>query len=97
MGPNDPVQSQLVRSPLFFLLNKPAHVCVCVYVWYSVGNGIVPVGLVMRLVHPIKAPLPPQRIAMWRGFGEARCPTIVTPTIPGRNWPYLRTYVSLLI
>jgi len=33
-------------------------VCVCVCVWSSVGNGSVPVGPVVRLVHPIKAPLP---------------------------------------
>ena len=54
---------------------RPFSKCVCVRVWSSVGNGGVPVGPAVRLVHPIKAPLPPQR-AMWRGFGEARCPTI---------------------
>ena len=57
------------------------EVCVCVCVWFAVGNGSVPVGPAMHLVHPIRAPLPPQR-AMWRGFGEARCRTIAGSDYP---------------
>ena len=52
-----------------------------VCVWSAVGNDSVPVGPIVRLVHPIRAPLPPQR-AMWRGFGEARCPTIAGSDYP---------------
>ena len=33
-------------------------VCVCVCVWSAVGNGSVPVGPVVRLVHPIRAHCP---------------------------------------
>ena len=47
----------------------------CVCVWPAVGNGSVPVGPVVRLVYPIRAPLLPQ-CTMWRSFGEARCLTI---------------------
>ena len=55
--------------------------CVCVCVWSSVGNGNVPVGPVVRLAHPIKAPLPPQR-TMWRGFDKARYRTIAGSDYP---------------
>ena len=59
------------HSSLSLSFSLSLCVCVCVCVWSAVGNGSVPVGSVVRLVHPIRAPLPPQR-AMWRGFGEAR-------------------------
>ena len=40
---------------------------VCVCVWYAVGKGSVPVGSVVRLVHPIRAPLPHRRLIRLRG------------------------------
>ena len=43
-------------------------------VWSSVGNGSIPVGPFLRLVLPIRAPLPPNPEG--RGCDEARCPTI---------------------
>ena len=62
------------------MLFKSLCVCVCVCLVCS-WQCSVPVGPVVHLVHPIRAPFPPQR-AMWRGFGEARCPTIAGSDYP---------------
>ena len=67
--------------------------CVCVCVWSAVGNISVPVGPAVRLVHPIKAPLPPQR-ATWRGFSKARCPAIAGSDYP---WQELASLTYLRI
>ena len=68
---------QLLLIPYFYMIVCILFVCV----WSAVGNGSVPVRPVVRLVHSIRAPLPPQH-TMWRGFGEARCPTIAGSDYP---------------
>ena len=52
-------EAERVRTPSQ-LLPKPKEAgVVCVCVWSAVGNDSVPMGPVVRLVHPIRAPLPP--------------------------------------
>ena len=72
-----------LEGPLNYLAARHIGLILHVCVWSAVGNGSIPVGPVVRLVHPIRAPLPPQTgLKAPRGCGEARCPTIAGSDYP---------------
>ena len=83
---------------MFDLVGRILATFVCVCVWSAVGNGSVPVGPVMRLVHPIRAPFasPTRRVA---GFWRGQVPNHhwLRLTMVGIGLTCVLTYVSLLI